>query len=805
MTEILTSVLTKEPKPPSEFNPKISAALEHIINKSLTKKKEERYQTAKDLLIDLRKLQWRMEFEAELNRSSAPDKQSEDTLRISEVDVTEIISNVQPNNLSAEFPPIIGREKEIAEIKSLLKRQNVRLVTLTGIGGAGKTSLAKAVARRILADFADGVFFIELSAITSTELVAPTIAQSLDVKEAGGKSVFEVLKDYLRDKQILLVIDNFEQIVNAAPQIAELISAADKLKVLITSRVLLRLTAEREFVVPPLSMPDGSKQISVDELFKYEAIKLFIERAQNIKPSFDLQPDNAPTVAKICERLEGLPLAIELAAARVKLLSPQSILAKLENRLKLLTGGARDLPARQQTMRGAVEWSYDLLTNEEKCLFRHLAVFAGGFMLEAAEAVVSCQLSVVCEGEIYEQKTIEIEPLTIDTLDGITSLVDKSLLNSKEQNGGEVRFRMLEVVREYALELSGMSGEAEAMRRSHAEYFLAFAEEAEPHLQAANAVEWLNRLEEEHDNLRAALRWLLENDVQKAARLAASIRMLWTLHSHLTEGCGWLEAALERGKNVIPSEVRFELLNGLGLAMRQKGDYETAREIYEEALTAGKMADNLRQIAHSHRSLGLVVFQQGDFTAARKFLEEGLAISRQIDDRAGIAIALNFLGDLLRNESNDAAARLIFEESLAISRQLGNKEVIICNLLNLGFVAFGEKDFITAKSHFAEALSTAQELGYKILIACSLDGFAALAVEQGETETAVKLASAAETFRESIGYEIERVDRRFREAYLSKIKAKMSEEDFKKANEQGQLIKLEQAITLILDLKRVLQ
>jgi predicted ATPase len=798
ITEVLVNILTKDPKPISEFSLGIPVSIEHIVDKLLRKKKEERYQTARDLLIDLKSLQKRLEFEAELERSSPPNKQTDEIRPIFATDNTEKISIVQPNNLSTEFIPIIGREKEIAEIRSLLMRDNVRLVTLTGVGGTGKTSLSKAVARKMLADFADGVFFVELAAITNTELVASTIAQSIDVKEAGGKPILEVLKDYLRDKQMLLVIDNFEQIVDAAPQIAQLIAATNKLKILVTSRVILRLTAEREFVVPPLSMPDEIKQISLDKLLKYEAIKLFIERAQNIKPSFTLLEENAQTIAEICTRLEGLPLAIELAAARVKFLSPQAILAKLENRLKLLTGGARDLPARQQTMRGAVEWSYDLLPNDEKILFRRLAIFAGGFTLEAAEAIVNCQLPVVCQGEISEQETIEIKQLTIDILDGITSLVDKSLLIAKEKEDGDVRFRMLEVVHEYAIELSISCGDAEAMRCNHGEYFLRLGEAAEPHLRGEQAVKWLNCLEEEHDNLRDALHWSLKNDAAMAAQLAASLRYFWAFHGHVTEGRKWFKAILESGSLAIPAVVRTKLLSGLGMAARHQGDYEAARKAYEEALTESRAANDLRQIVISSNGLGIVEKQQGDFTAARECIEEALAISRQLDDKPGIAQALSSLGDLARTVGDNIAARPLIEESLTIARQLGNKQLVSNNLVNLGAVAYHEADFRAARLHYAEALEKAQELGHKVLNSYSLDGFAALAAECGETELGAQLAGAAEQLREQIGYEIEPSDRNFRDAYISELKTKMDGEDFKNAYEQGRKMKPEEAIKLAL-------
>ncbi len=797
--ETVINILTKKPKPISELKAEIPPSLDYIVNKSLTKEKAERYQTAKDLLNDLKSLQKRLEFESELERSSSPDKETDGKLQFSEANITEKISIVHLNNFSTEFTPIVGREREIAELRGLLQRANVRLVTMTGVGGTGKTSLAKITARQMLAEFADGVFFVELAAITNPELVISTIAQPLGVKEAGGKSILEVLKDYLRDKQMLIVVDNFEQVIEAAPQIAELLSAANRLKILITSRTLLRLSAEREFIVPPLSLPGESKYISLDELSNYEAIKLFVERARNTKPNFTLSQENVQTVVEICHRLEGLPLAIELAAARVKFLSPQAIVIKLKNRLKLLTGGARDLPARQQTMRGAVEWSYDLLTKEEKCLFRHLAVFAGGFTFEAAEAVAGCRLSVAGEEEmISEHETAEIEQLTIDTFDGVTSLVDKSLLVSKEQANGETRFRMLEVVREYALELLEAGGEAEAMGRSHAEYFLALGEEAEPHLQAVQSEEWLNRLEEEHDNLRAALHWSLSRDTTMAALLAAGIWRLWIHHCYLTEGRGWLEATLEQSGNA-PAALRFKLLVGLGVTARSQGDYDTARNVFEEILETARAANDLQQIASSSRGLGMVAYGQNDFPAARKFIEEALVICRQLDDNYGIAFSLNFLGELARTEGDNAAARIRFEESLEIFRQLDNKEAISANFANLGAIALSEGDCAAASSNFAEGMVMAQRMGSKIHVSIPLDGFAALAVRRGDLQRAAQLAGVAEHLRESVGYEIEPADRHFRNTYTSELKTKMSEEEFAEAYEHGRKLKLDEAIALALD------
>ena len=800
VSETWTKLLHLELTPISHLVPQISDELEIIIGKMLRKNKVERYQTVRELLVDLRDFRKRLEFETELERTSPPNKSPAAQTEVLEVETTAAHEriNFPPNNLTEFFSPIIGREKEIAEIQDLLRRTDLPLLTLTGIGGTGKTKLAKAVARELLPDFKDGVFFVEIAAITNPELVALTIAQPLGVNEAGNKPVLEALKNFLHEKNLLLVVDNFEQVIDAAPIIAELIAAAKGLKILITSRVLLHLSAEREFVVSPLAVPSEFSQISLEEFSKYEAINLFVERAQKAKPSFALTEENARCVAEICARLDGLPLAIELAAARIKILSSSAILAKLENRLKLLTGGARDLPARQQTMRGAVTWSYDLLSEVEKYLFRRLAVFAGGFTFEAAESVVNCQLSVDGKEETsHKHGTADDEQLSVEVLDGITSLVEQSLLLSKEQANGTIRFRMLEVVREYALETLKASGEAEILRRSHVVYFLMLGEEAEPHLLTAQSVKWLNRLEEEHDNLRAALTWSLDYDVGMAVRLAASLRNLWIFRCHLTEGRRWLEAAFELSSRDDPSAVRFKLLNGLGVLVRFQGDYETARKAHEAGLAMGKAANDGRQIAQSIRNLGAVAHQQGDFTAARKFLEEGLAISRELDDKFRIAESLNALGDLARVEGDNAAARPLFEESLAICKQLGRSASKASNLLNLGAIAFGDGDFSAARLQFAEALTTAQEIGDKIIISCTLDGFAALAGERGEPREATRLAGAVECLRETIGYKIESAERQFRNAYLKTLHTSLGEEEFNLVFEQGRKLRMEEILALI--------
>lgn len=799
VSDTIAAILTRDPMPPSNYFADVPVELERIVLKTLRKDKNERYQSADELRVDLRSLRKRLEIEAEYQKSSGTGSISDDQTAVFDTAITEFAvpkvtgedlkkRNLRSNNLSAFHTPIIGREDQIASISQLLRDKETRLVTMTGIGGTGKTTIARAVAEKMLPDFNDGVFFIELAAVAQLEVVASTIAKPLGIKDEGGKPVLEVLKGSLRDKQMLLVIDNFEQVVEAAPQIAELLGAAERLKILVTSRSVLRLKAEVEFSVPPLDTPGETSMTSFEELKGNEAVLLFTERARAAKPSFSLTPENAPAVAEICARLEGLPLAIELAAARIRILSPSAILTKLENRLNLLTSGSRDLPERQQTMRGAVAWSYDLLIESEKSLFRRLSVFVGGFRLEAAEDFTGGEIERLDGTSGVENRTPLLSggSQTMEVLDGITSLIDKSLLLQKECPDGEPRFRMLEVVRDFALESLESASEADVICRRHAEYFVSYGEHAEPFLQAAQSAEWLDRLEDEHDNLRATMRWSLENDAPLAVRLAVALRNFWLVHCHLTEGYGWLKAALEKGGDPPPA-LRFKLLNGLGLAARFRGEYETARKAYEDGLAAGKEAGDKQGIALSSRGLGLVAMQQEDFVAAKRYFDDGLAISRELDQKFGIAISLSFLGDLARTEDRNAEARPLFEEAVELFRTLDNKSALSDALNNLGAAAFGQGDYVAAKSRFAEGLEIANDLGNKITISCSLDGFAALAVEARDFERAAQLAGAAEHLREMIGYKIEPAERRFRENYLAKLRAEMPEDSFLKLSEPGRV------------------
>lgn len=780
MPETWAKLLQTEPLPIARNLFAVPEELRRIVSKMLHKKKEERYQTATKLIADLQSAKKILEQNSE-NKTDVLVRESFHDTNFANA-ATELF--LPPNNLTGNFSPIIGRTREREEIAALLRQENVNLLTLTGIGGVGKTTLSQTVADALLPEFFDGVYFIELASVTDSEAIAATVAQSLGLNETGGKSIVEILKNHLREKRMLLVLDNFEQVIDAAPQVADLLAAAGQLKILVTSRMRLHLSREREFPVQPLNIPakslleaaSSANHDFIHELENIEAVKLFVERARKNKPDFALTFDNAARVAEICARLEGLPLAIELAAARVKILSPAAILGKFENRLNLLTGGARDLPARQRTMRGAIEWSFDLLNADEKKLFCRLSVFHGGFTFEAAEYIAAAPLK---------------NDLPLDVLETLSSLVDKSLIASKEQTKGEMRFRMLEVVREYALENFEASGETDSIQRLHAEYFLRLGETAEPHLQGAESVKWIDVLENEHDNLREVLRWSLENDVKIAVRLAAAIRHLWAVHAHLAEGCRWIEAVLERGGDDVPPDLKFKLLTWLGLFTRHRGDYRKAEQIFQKGLAEGRATKNQQQIATFNRCLGAMAFHESDFERARTFLEEGLTISREIKDLKGIAYSLVFLGDVDRLENNLAAARPLFEEALEILTNLGDKQAASVNLCNLGAIAFSENDYETSRRYYAEAFAIGQELSDKQAMSYALDGFAALAVKNSEHKKAARLAGAAENLRESINSEPELAEKKFRADYLAELKQKIDDKEFNEESELGRKLKLE--------------
>lgn len=675
---------------------------------------------------------------------------------------------------------LIGREREIREIGEILLRHDVPILTLTGIGGTGKTALVKAVAKEMSEYFRDGVYIVEMGAIADPDLVASTITQALDIKETGGP-VLEVLKSYFSGRSLLLVIDNFEQVLSAAPSLAELSRSAPGLKILVTSRAVLELSISYDFVVPPLGLPDCSAEFSIGEVSRSESVRLFVERSRAANPNFALNDENAHDIAEICTRLDGLPLAIELAAARVRIIPPAAILERLDNRLALLTGGAKDLPARQQTVRNTLRWSYELLTAPKQMLFRRLAVFSGGFTLEAAEAVLGNS-----NGGLS----------SINVLDGITSLVGNSLLVQKEPPAGQERFSMLEVVREYALEELETSEEAEQMRSDHAAYFAKLAETADPLLQRGDSVKWLNHLEEENDNLRAALYWSLERQPETAGRLAAALRFFWLFHTHIVEGHKWITLAFERN-DTADLNIRSKLLNGIGVGARIRGDYDTAYQMHSAALAASMESGDRLEIALSYRGLGAVAARQADLKLAQECYERTLEISRELNDRSEIGYSLGSLGGLARLKGDNNRARELLKESLETVRELGQDERVITNLLGLGVIAYLENDSEQARSFFAEALLLATRLMDKIHISDLLDGFAAIACRSDAKRCAL-LAGSADQIRRSIGYEIAPAERLFRNENLDKARAEIGEAMFAKLYDSGGRLSTDDAVALAL-------
>jgi len=752
--ETLVAILREQAEPIGVQNRDAPAPLCWAIERCLAKEPDKRYVSTRDLARELAAIRDRF--------SEKPAMQVE----------------TRPTNLPVQRTGFVGREKEVAAAKELLLRQDVRLVTVTGPGGIGKTRLAVEVASGLIELFPGGIHFVPLSPLSDPGLIASVIVQTLGIREAGGQSPIEILKKNLQDSlraPMLFLLDNFEHLIQAAPTVAELLAMGPNLKILVTSRAALHVYGEHEFPVPPLALPDSRFMPSLEMLSEYPAVALFVQRAVAAKPDFELNPENASAVTEICARLDGLPLAIELAAARVKVLSPFSMLTRLASRLQLLTGGARDLPQRQQTLRAAMDWSYDLLNPAEQKLFRRLSVFVGGCTLEGVEAVCDTK------GD-----------LDLDLLDGMASMVDKSLAQQVEQAKGESRFTMLETIREYGLEKLKASGEEALTKRAHAAYCLVLAEEEATEQSGAEGVEWVVRFALEHDNFRAGLEWLTETgDAEWGLRLGTALFRFWEIREYLAEGRERLGRLLQLAGAAAPTKARTRALFAAGVLAGEQGDYASAdalisesadiarqlgdktgvavslnakavhsrdrgdvaiaHALFEESLALWRELGDLKAVARALSNLANVVKLRGDYDRARSLYAECLSIFRGLGDRTGVAWSLNYQGDVARDQGDSIAARKLYDQGLAIFRELGDRWGIAGTLADLGSLAREQENYPSAYSLYRESIKIFQELEHKRGIARLLECFACSAAAQFQAERSLRLAGAAAALRQNIG------------------------------------------------------
>jgi len=721
------------------------------------------------------------------------------------------------HNLPVPPTPFIGRATQVAAIKELLLKPEVRLVTLTGPGGTGKTRLSLETAEALLDHFPQGVFFVPLADDTNADQFISRVAQQLEVRE-GGRPLLENVKDYLQDKQLLLVLDNFEQLVSAAPGVADLLAAAPQLKILTSSRIALNLHSEHEFPVPPLDLPSATSDLKANQLTGNDSIKLFVARAQAAQPSFALTDANAATVIEICRHLDGLPLALELAAARVKLLPLPALLSRLDDRLKLLTGGARDLPTRHQTLRNTLEWSYGLLNEAEKTLYARLGVFVGGFTLEAAEAVCNS------DGQL-------------DILEGLTSLVNNSLLRQAETAEGEPRFGMLETIRAYAVDRLEQSGEGAALRQRHAQYFgNVILQQAGHELYSPRALYWLNWLERELDNVRATLTWSLTvaPNLQMAAGLVWALSWFWYRRGYLNEGLQWSQRVLSAPGSEAPAFPRAFALQAAGLMSVWQGEQAVGLTQLQESLAIWQRLEDEQWIGPILLANGIALINMGrdseaqplmeqarvileeqhrDFhhTAtlthlgnaelglgqpekARIWLEQALAKARAIGEGWLLSFTLNNLGEVARTQGHYEQARTYYEESEALLRSSGDKGDLARLVHSLGYVAQHEGNFPKAEAQFNESLTMFRQLGNRRGIAECLAGLAGLKAQQGQAEQGAVMLSAAESYLTASGGAWWPSDRAEIQRNREVLRAVLSETAYTQAWEKGQALSIDQAL-----------